>query len=151
MSNYFGRINSWLTSFFNEPFIGPQYLHIYYTHATYPIREGADPCQMLHTLGSSIEHSHKVDIEELEKYIIIDKDPMKRACTSLLFRNAMLVAVTEFYDPTASHVRLADAGDLCYRVENGRRLVMLPINGLGYHVPFIVTDNPTFPTKGWNM
>lgn len=87
---------------------------------------------MLHTLGSSIEHSHK---EELEKYITVDKDPIKRTITSLVFRNSMLTA----------------PGDLCYRVENGRRLVVLPVNGSGYGVPFIVTCNPTFPTKGWHQ
>lgn len=135
MSNYFGRLYSWLTSFFPlgyEPFIGPQYLHVHYTEATYPIREGVDPCQLLNTLGSKIEYNDKVDMEELEKYIIVDNDPLKRTIASLVIRNSMSVA-----------------GNVYYRVEQGRRLVLRPVNGSGYGTPFIVTDSPTFPTSGW--
>lgn len=90
-------------------------------------------------------------MDELEKYIILDNDPMKLSIASLVFRNALLVAVTVvFCDPSAQIVRPSASGDLCYRVENGRRLVVLPVNGLGYDVPFIVTNSPTFPTKGWH-
>jgi hypothetical protein len=162
----FGRIYSWLMSFYPspdyEPFIGPQYLHVFYTKATYAIREGVDPCQLLHTLGRKIEDRSGIDMEELEKYLdlpqIVELENAAAQITAPALQVGNENLKTQLHQAneigrllTALTFRnsLSVVGSLYYHVEQGRRLVLRPLNGSGYGVPFIVSDSPTFPTAGW--